>query len=232
MVRGAFLVAFIATTSGCGFDTSATVESVGAKDGAPTADVDPSPIPDANAQDATPGFDRTSGSDAAPPVEIRLNINGPAHTGITYPGAWSADPGFGGACEPQYYSNVSPVANTVDDVLFHDIAYGNQLNCELGDGMLPAGNYRVGLYFAEIYYGPGCPGGGGAGSRIFDIQLEGQLVASDIDIFQIAGGCTENGGGHHVASFEVLISDGTLNIYMPTSTVWSMIAAIELISLP
>ena len=55
--------------------------------------------------------------------------------------------------------------------------FGNPLVCAVGGGALPAGRYQVNLYFAEIYWGPGCPGGGpGPGSRVFDVRIEGAVA--------------------------------------------------------
>jgi hypothetical protein len=50
------------------------------------------------------------------------------------------------------------------------------------------GRYGVTLYFAENWFGPGNPGGGGVGSRIFDILINGIAVRRNFDIFREAGG--------------------------------------------
>jgi hypothetical protein len=187
--------------------------------------------------DGSPGGDASAlgdaaalGPDAAPAIEIRLNIAGPEHVGSDYPGGWKSDPGLGGACGPFYYSVGSPVGGTTDDPLFFNVAYGDPMVCSLGDGQLPGGNYRVRLYFAEIYFGPGCIGGGGTGNRVFDIELENTLVQSNLDPSSLVG-CSQNGGTPYVASFELAISDGTLNIDMPASADNGMVSAIELVSL-
>jgi len=56
------------------------------------------------------------------------------------------------------------------------------------------GRYGVSLYFAENWFGPGNPGGGGAGSRMFDIMVNGVAVRRNFDIFR------ESGGVGHFAS--------------------------------
>ncbi|HXA53129.1 MAG TPA: malectin domain-containing carbohydrate-binding protein [Candidatus Acidoferrum sp.] len=53
---------------------------------------------------------------------------------------------------------------------------------------VPAGAYALTLYMAERWLGPGMPGGGGAGSRLFDILCNGVALARDFDIFSRAGG--------------------------------------------
>jgi hypothetical protein len=200
-----------------GLDASAAADA---------ADGDAALGPDANltSPDAAPG------PDGAPSVEIRLNINGPDHTGVDYPGTWAADPGDGGACGPLYYTNNNPITGTMDDALFHNVAYGPVMTCAVGN-QLPAGNYQVTLYFAEIYWGSGCPGGGGSGSRVFDIELEGTTLRNDVDLFDLEGGCATNGGSPHLETFTLLINDGTLNISLAASADNGMVSAVELVSL-
>src|SRR5262249_50260550 len=53
---------------------------------------------------------------------------------------------------------------------------------------VPPGSYTVKLYMSERWIGPGMPGGGGAGSRLFDILVNGVSVQRDFDLFQRAGG--------------------------------------------
>jgi hypothetical protein len=49
------------------------------------------------------------------------------------------------------------------------------------------GRYTVVLHFAEFYYGPQLPGGGGAGSRIFHVFCNGQTLLRAFDIYKEAG---------------------------------------------
>jgi hypothetical protein len=50
------------------------------------------------------------------------------------------------------------------------------------------GRYHVTLHFAETWFGPGKSGGGGVGSRVFDILCNGVAVRRDFDILKTAGG--------------------------------------------
>ena len=43
------------------------------------------------------------------------------------------------------------------------------------------------LHFAEFYYGPTLPGGGGVGSRVFHVFCNGQTLLRDFDIYKEAG---------------------------------------------
>ena len=68
------------------------------------------------------------------------------------------------------------------------------------------GSYDVVLHFAETYWGNVVPGG--AGSRKFHVNLEGQRELTDYDIFARAGGALKA----TQETFRVNVSDGTLNV--------------------
>lgn len=78
-----------------------------------------------------------------------------------------------------------PISNTPDPELYHGERFGN-LTYSIPVTQL--GRYRLTLYFAETWFGPGLPGGGGAGSRIFDILCNGVALRRNFDLFREAGG--------------------------------------------
>jgi hypothetical protein len=93
--------------------------------------------------------------------------------------------------EPDQYSRggqlvlrTEPVANTGDPELFHGERFGN-LKYVIP---VPRGRYGVTLYFAEAWFGPGTPAGGGAGSRVFDILGNGIALRRNFDLFKEARG--------------------------------------------
>ena len=49
------------------------------------------------------------------------------------------------------------------------------------------GTYRISLYMAEEYFGQGNPGGGGPGSRVFDVFCNGTPLVRNLDILKEAG---------------------------------------------
>ncbi|MBV9084456.1 MAG: hypothetical protein JOZ62_17410 [Acidobacteriaceae bacterium] len=53
---------------------------------------------------------------------------------------------------------------------------------------VPPGSYTANLYMTERWFGRGLPGGGGAGSRFFDILCNGVAIERDFDLFKRAGG--------------------------------------------
>ena len=77
-----------------------------------------------------------------------------------------------------------PVTGTDDPDLFASERYGNF------DYVIPVaeGTYAVTLGFAETWFGPKYPGGGGKGSRFFDILCNGTALARNLDVYDEAGG--------------------------------------------
>jgi len=69
------------------------------------------------------------------------------------------------------------------------------------------GEYTVNLYFAELWFG--ATGGGlpGAGRRVFDVNIEGQLAEDNLDVFAEVGA-----EAMLLKSHSVIVSDGELNI--------------------
>lgn len=51
--------------------------------------------------------------------------------------------------------------------------------------------YRLVLHFAELYFGPGSPGNGGVGSRLFKVMCNGETLLDNFDIFKEAGSLHE-----------------------------------------
>jgi hypothetical protein len=49
------------------------------------------------------------------------------------------------------------------------------------------GRYTVKLHFAETYWGPKGQGGGGVGSRVFDVYCNGTVLLNNFDMFREAG---------------------------------------------
>ncbi|MFB3921776.1 MAG: malectin domain-containing carbohydrate-binding protein [Terriglobia bacterium] len=49
------------------------------------------------------------------------------------------------------------------------------------------GRYALALHFAETYFGPQNPGGGGVGSRLFDVYCNGVRILHEFDILKEAG---------------------------------------------
>lgn len=225
-------LALAASLAACGLGVVGTTDGADAGadpwtagDGAAEPSDAASASEDAAVEATVPDVDAPS-----PPLVARLNINGPAHQGVDFPGAWEASP-VPGTCGPLTYTTTRTLSNTKDAPLFAGEAFGNPLSCSVGKGLV-SGRYRVVLYFAEIYFGAGCPGGGGTGSRVFDVSLEDDEVLSKFDVYAAAGGCLaasgDKAGVPVVRTFEVEVDDGTLDIEMRARTNNAKLSALEL----
>ena len=95
--------------------------------------------------------------------------------------SWSPD---------NYYLNgtLSTVQQTVtgtrDSDLYGSERYGHFTYAIPVD---PRDQYTLVLHFAETYFGPQAPGGGGVGSRIFRVFCNGKTILDNFDIFREAG---------------------------------------------
>jgi hypothetical protein len=91
----------------------------------------------------------------------------------------------------QLVVRTQPVEASADPELFHGERFGNLRY------VIPVapGRYSVTLYFAEAWFGPGTPAGGGVGSRVFDILVNGIALRRGFDIFK------EAHGNHRAVSF-------------------------------
>jgi len=72
---------------------------------------------------------------------------------------------------------------------------------------LDNGEYTVRLHFAELWFGATGGGSGGAGSRIFDVRLEGALVDDNLDVFAQVGA-----DAVLTKTYNVSVTDEALNL--------------------
>jgi hypothetical protein len=117
----------------------------------------------------------------------------------------------------------APLASAPDPDLYAGERFGN-LQYFIP---VPPGKYTLNLYMAERWHGPDLPAGGGVGSRVFDIHVNGLLLARDVDVFKRAG------GANHplVLNFHGLEPNhqGYLALsFVPTKT-WPLINALEVL---
>lgn len=124
-----------------------------------------------------------SGAPTYSPVVLR-NAGGGAWGPDSQGLNWLVDAGYTNGSP---YSVGNSIDGTTDDVLYRSERWnyppGVTYNFAVANG--PA---LVTLKFAEIYFGPGRPGGGGTGSRVFDIEINDVLVEDNFDIFAASGG--------------------------------------------
>ena len=151
----------------------------------------------------------------------RINSGGPA---FNFNGeSWQDDQYFSTS---NTYSSAIPIANTTNDQLYQTERFASQGNIIY---QIPVSNglYDVNLHFAELYFGvAGSGGGGGAGSRIFNVDIEnGQQQLNNYDIVVAAGGSATA----VVESFnDIDVSDGFLTITFTSVVQNAKISGLEI----
>ncbi len=158
-----------------------------------------------------------------PAGTLRINAGGPAIT--TGSGVqWQADTFYQGGGTFASDAN-QPISGTI-----HDPIYRTERNSANGvlSYTIPLSQsqtYTVRLHFAEIYWGAPNAGPGGAGQRVFSINLEGGPVeVANYDIYAAVGAVTAD-----VLTFNVPVTDGALNIELAASVDQPKLSAIEVI---
>ena len=171
-----------------------------------------------------PPVERASAADT---ILYRVNAGGP---GVSGSPAWEAD-------NPSPYVNAG--SSTFSTSATIDMSHPSvpsdtpsslfqSERWDPGDGeemqwafpVVP-GDYRVNLYFAEIYTGTFSVGG-----RVFDVSIENSLVLDDLDVYGQVGGDTAL-----VTSHDVTVTDSNLNIVFGHVAENPAVKAIEIISL-
>jgi len=100
-------------------------------------------------------------------------------------GEWLADSYFlGGNALIRAKNPIHPQYSLTDAALYASERWGHFSYA------IPVaeGRYRVTLRFCEGHYGASNPGGGGAGSRLFDVYCNGVALLRNFDVFKEAGG--------------------------------------------
>jgi Malectin domain len=119
----------------------------------------------------------------SPPGEIQpIRIVAQKHSYTDTTGhVWKPDRYF---MSGSLVNSVDQVQRTRDPGLYAEERYGNFSYA------IPVakGRYAVTLYFAETHFGPDNLGGGGVGSRVFEVDCNGVALLRSFDIFKEAGG--------------------------------------------
>jgi hypothetical protein len=129
------------------------------------------------------------------PASFGINCGGPSYTagdGVVYSadGVWNS----GGNA---YSIGSRSISNTTDDLLHLTNRWGNTFGYSIP---LTNGDYEVTLIFSEIVFNA-------AGSRVFNVALEGSQVIANLDVFSKVG---KNAAYNE--SRIVTVNDGAVNI--------------------
>jgi hypothetical protein len=88
----------------------------------------------------------------------------------------------GGTYATTATQNLSGVVDPAPQDIYKTVRYG--MGSYYIGGFTPGATYRIRLHFSEIYFSS-------AGQRIFDVSINGVLVADDLDIYAAAGGANK-----------------------------------------
>ncbi len=151
----------------------------------------------------------------------RVNAGGPAYTtadGRTF----SADAYFTGGTLTTPVTG--DVAYSSSDVVYQTGRYGDDFSYDVPTGN---GAFEVTLHFNETYWGNLVAGG--AGSRKFNVDVEGTRLLNDYDIFLTTGGAMRA----FAAVSLTTVSDGVLNLrFTKGSADFAFVSAIEVVRVP
>ncbi|GAB4093029.1 malectin domain-containing carbohydrate-binding protein [Flaviaesturariibacter terrae] len=137
---------------------------------------------------------------AASTATYRVNAGGPQVTNSI--GTFAADNSFT-PTPGNTYSTTAGINGTTDDAIYQSERWGNNFSYAFP---VTNGQYRVVLHFAEIYWTT-------AGSRVFDVSIEGVRKLDNYDIVAKVGAFTAT-----TESFIVNVTDGVLNINFSSLT--------------
>ena len=140
----------------------------------------------------------------------RINAGGAGYTDASG-NNWSGDFSFSGGNTAQTSAGI---AGTASPTLYQTCRWG----AFSYNFAVPNGNYTVNLKFAEIYYST-------AGSRVFNVAINGTPVLSNFDITAQAGAFTALD-----KSFPVTVTNGQIAIqFSQGSADWPLVSGIEIL---
>jgi hypothetical protein len=152
---------------------------------------------------------------------LRINAGGTSFTasGSRY---FMTDGYFGGANRVHSIEG-GDILNTTDDELYYSERSSPAFSYNIP---VANGNYTVVLHFAEIFFGAPDGREGGAGKRLFHVDIEGERKLTDYDVFAAAGGAMKA----IQTSFPMSVTDGILNIDFSTGSAnMPKVSAIEVL---
>jgi hypothetical protein len=134
---------------------------------------------------------------------------------------WNPDAYFTGGTAVR--SSVQHIWRTQDPAIYRSSRQGDFSY----DIPLRPGVYELRLHFAETYYGPEDPGGGGEGSRVMNVAANGKPLIAGLDVLADASG----GRTADVKVFSDIspAQDGVLHLTFSSATGRGMVSAIEIL---
>lgn len=154
-------------------------------------------------------------------VVARINAGGPATSagGVD----WMEDTYFEEG-RPSLASPETEISGTNDDTVYRTgrTSTGRRQRFFYRIPVPTPGLYMVRLHMAEIYWGVEGGEPGGVGSRVFDVDAEGETVIDDLDMIAEAGPAATI-----VREFSILVADGVLDLGWVATVDQPFVNAIE-----
>jgi len=152
---------------------------------------------------------------AAPTPVVAINAGGDTE------GNFTADTDYNGGSTYATSASVdtSGVTNPAPTAVYQSVRYGNFTYTI--PNLTANGTYTLQLHFSEPYWGTSQAGGGGVGSRIFNVSVNGTQALSDFDVYQAAGGAnkavmeqlpaTADSNGNITVTFTSVVDNAMVN---------------------
>jgi len=142
---------------------------------------------------------------------LKINVGGDKYNGWLADQEWTNDVDYGqiGGSEGSFPGQA--IANTTDDIIYQSEQWG-LVKYQV---RLPKGNYEVMLMLSENYFNE-------SGCRLMDINVEGEYVARDLDLYAVAGSHT----AYTIAVASVIVLDGVLDIHFGNNKDYSLLNGI------
>jgi hypothetical protein len=144
------------------------------------------------------------------PSAILVNAGGPAYTD-SQGQVWTADNGFIGGYT---FATAANIQNTTTAALYQTVRFGSSFSYQFN---VPNGSYTVTLKFAEPYFAT-------AGSRKFNVAINGSQVLSNFDVAAQAGA----GFTAVDKSFPITVASGSVSITFGSIVDYAIINAIQI----
>lgn len=150
---------------------------------------------------------------AAQQQPIRVNCGGPVFLD-SKSNTWVADKGFNIGTP---YSSTATISGTTDGKLFSTERYNSSNSPMIYSFPVANGSYQVNLSFAELYFTS-------AGSRVFNVKVQGQSTFQNLDIFASVGA-----NKALIKGTTATVANGVLTIELNNVVEYAKIGAIEIL---
>ncbi|QQS35389.1 MAG: family 16 glycosylhydrolase [Ignavibacteriales bacterium] len=128
---------------------------------------------------------------------VKINVGGTASLGYLADQEYGIDKEYG-YLDGTGAQNSAPISGTDEDVIYNTDRYG-LVTYKI---RVPNGEHRVKLMMAETYFNE-------AGKRVFDIYIEGNQVADNVDLYQLVG----KNAAYELVVNSVTVTDEELEIF-------------------